>query len=237
MTNGPIALHAYEDLAEAYAALVDTKPHNAFYERPATLALLPPMAGKRALDAGCGPGVYSEWLLSRGAEVTAIDVSPKMVALAQARTRGMAHVRVADLEAPLDFLDSASFDVVLSPLVLEYVRDWRAVLREFHRVLVPGGHVVVSVTHPLFDFLYFKSDAYFDTELVSCEWRGFGHPVLMSTYRRSLQETLAPFGETGLLIERIVEPKPTEDFKAADPRHYEELMRQPCFLCIRAVKT
>jgi 2-polyprenyl-3-methyl-5-hydroxy-6-metoxy-1,4-benzoquinol methylase len=62
----PVALDAYDALAESYAALVDTKPHNAYYERPATLSLLPDVRGKRVLDAGCGPGVYSEWLASRG---------------------------------------------------------------------------------------------------------------------------------------------------------------------------
>ncbi len=38
MTDKPIALDAYETLAAAYAAAVDTKPHNAYYERPATLS-------------------------------------------------------------------------------------------------------------------------------------------------------------------------------------------------------
>lgn len=41
MSRQPIALEAYETLAESYAARVDTKPHNACYERPATLSLLP----------------------------------------------------------------------------------------------------------------------------------------------------------------------------------------------------
>ena len=67
MAGKPIALDAYETLAEAYASVVDTKPHNAYYERPATLSLLPNVNGKRVLDAGCGPGVYSEWLIERGA--------------------------------------------------------------------------------------------------------------------------------------------------------------------------
>jgi SAM-dependent methyltransferase len=236
MRNRPIAFDAYEDLANAYAAAIDTKPHNAFYERPATLALVPDVKGKRVLDAGCGPGVYSQWLLDHGAEVVALDASPRMVALAKERTGGRADVRVADLEMPLDCLSDASFDLVLSPLVLEYVRDWRAVFREFHRVLVAGGHLVVSVTHPFSDFTYFKSNAYFDIEEVSAEWSGFGRRIRMPSYRRSLEETLSPFGESGFLIERVIEPKPTAEFAAADPRHYEELMQQPCFLCIRAIK-
>ena len=36
------------------------------------------------------------------------------------------------------------------------------------------------------------------------------------------------------VTERIVEPRPTEEFARADPRHYEELSRRPCFLCVRA---
>lgn len=62
----PIALAAYETLAERYAALVDTKAANAYYERPSTLSLLPDVRGKRVLDAGCGPGSYSEWLVALG---------------------------------------------------------------------------------------------------------------------------------------------------------------------------
>jgi ubiquinone/menaquinone biosynthesis C-methylase UbiE len=64
MTDKPIALDAYETLAAAYAAVIDTKRHNAYYERPATLSLMPEVKGKRVLDAGCGTGVYSEWLIT-----------------------------------------------------------------------------------------------------------------------------------------------------------------------------
>ena len=57
MNEEPIAREAYGRLADAYAARLVTKAHNAFYDRPAVLSLLPPVQGKRVLDAGCGPGV------------------------------------------------------------------------------------------------------------------------------------------------------------------------------------
>lgn len=231
----PIALDAYETLAEAFAAKVDTKPHNAFYERPATLSLLPDVSGRRVLDAGCGPGAYSAWLLEHGATVTGFDVSPRMVELAHQRTGGRADLWVGDLAAPLSRVADASIDVVLCPLTLEYVRDWHAPLREFRRVLVPGGIVVVSVTHPFFDATYFRSTDYFATELVHAEWRGFGPHVRMPSFRRSLHDTLGPFCDIGFHITGVVEPRPTEAFRRADPRHYEELRQKPCFLCIRAV--
>ncbi|MDQ3687341.1 MAG: class I SAM-dependent methyltransferase [Acidobacteriota bacterium] len=237
MGDKPIALDAYETLAEAYAAAVDTKPHNAYYERPATLSLLPEVKGKRVLDAGCGPGVYSEWLIERGAEVVAVDASPKMVGLAKRRLGEIADVRQADLSKPLNFLVSSSFDVVLSPLVLEYIEDWGSTFAEFYRILRPAGHFVFSVTHPFFDYFYFNSSNYFETELVGSEWRGFGPVrVRMPSFRRSLGATLGPLTEAGFCLERILEPKPTEEFKEADPKHYKELSRQPCFLCVRARK-
>ena len=135
----PIAQEAYDALAEAYAALVDTKPHNAYYERPATLSLLPEVHGKRVLDAGCGPGVYAEWLADNGAEVLAIDANEKMVRLARQRLKDKVKVVQANLEQPLDFLEDGWFDMVVSPLVMDYLKEWETVFREFYRVLKAGG--------------------------------------------------------------------------------------------------
>jgi SAM-dependent methyltransferase len=233
----PVALDAYNALAEAYAARIDTKPHNAYYERPATLSLLPGVEGKAVLDAGCGPGVYSAWLVERGARVAAVDASPKMIEMARRRLGGSVDLREADLSKPLDFLSGSSFDIVISPLVLDYIKDWGPTLAEFHRVLRPGGHFIFSVGHPLFDYLYFGTDNYFDTELVGCEWRGF-EPVrvFVPGFRRPLGELLNPLMAAGFTLERVIEPRPTDEFKLADPKHYEDLSRRPGFICIRARK-
>ena len=234
----PVALHAYEELAEAYAARVDTKPHNAYYDRPATLSLLPPagVRGQRVLDAGCGPGAYAQWLVEHGAEVVALDVSPKMVGLARRRLGDRATVLQADFGRPLDFLADASFDGVLSPLALEYVQDWNAVFHEFHRLLRRPGWFVCSVGHPFADFKRHNEGNYFDIELVEEEWTGFGMPWRVRFYRRSLQDLLNPLLEAGFALDRILEPRPTEQFRLAAPKDYEELSREPGFLCVRAVK-
>jgi SAM-dependent methyltransferase len=237
MNDNPIALDTYEALADAYAAAIDTKPHNAFCERPATLSLLPDVKGKRVLDAGCGPGVYSEWLIQHGADVVALDVSPKMVNLAKQRLGMSVDVREADLSKPLSFFENSSFDIVLSPLVLDYLENWNDTLAEYYRVLRPSGHFVFSVGHPFSDFTYYKSNNYFETELVGSVWKGFKPvQIYVPCFRRSLSSILNPLIEAGFSLERIIEPKPTEEFREADPRHFEELSRQPCFLCIRVRK-
>ena len=157
MDDEPLALAAYEKLADAYAAKVDTKPHNAYYERPATLSLLPNVNGQSVLDAGCGPGVYSAWLSDHGARVVAVDVSPKMLRHAKGRVGDKAMFCRADLSGGVPFLKSGLFDVVLSALSLDYLPDWEVVFKEYHRVLRSGGNFIFSVGHPFFDFEYFKT--------------------------------------------------------------------------------
>ncbi len=54
----PVALSCYEAMAEQYAAAVDTKPYNAYYERPAVLSLLPALAGLNVLARSTIIGVH-----------------------------------------------------------------------------------------------------------------------------------------------------------------------------------
>lgn len=232
----PLAYDAYEQLAEEFAARVDTKPHNAYYDRPATLSLLPEVEGKRVLDAGCGPGAYAEWLVAHGASVVGIDASDKMVELARERLDGRAQVRCADFGKPLEFLEDASFDIVLCALALDYIENWHDVFREFHRVLRVPGYLVFSVEHPFDNFVRYKSQNYFATELVYSNWKSHGQPVRMPAYRRPIGAVVNPLLETGFMLERLLEPTPTPEFKEHDPQEYEVLCRQPGFLSVRAAK-
>jgi ubiquinone/menaquinone biosynthesis C-methylase UbiE len=235
----PVAQDAYDALAEAYAARVDTKPHNAYYERPATLSLLPDVEDKRVLDVGCGPGVYAEWLVDRGAHVVAFDANAKMVRLARerlgGRDRDRARVVQANLEQPLDFLPDDSFDIVLCPLVMDYVKDWERVFKEFYRVLREGGVLVFSMEHPYVKYDdHRETSNYFEVELVEYEWRGFGAPVRVPSYRRPLSAVVNPLVKAGFVLEWVLEPTPTEEFRRQAPEDYEGLSKSPGFMCVRA---
>jgi arsenite methyltransferase len=103
-------------------------------------------SGDRVLDVGCGPGFFVRELLEtvgpRGS-VTGVDLSPDMLAAAAGRAQGYGNVEfVQSAAAPLP-VEDASFDRALSVQVLEYVEDVPEALRELHRVLRPGGRVVV----------------------------------------------------------------------------------------------
>ncbi len=76
---------AYDRLSKDYERNVDVySGHNAYYERPAMLKLMPSdMKQLTVLDVGCAAGWYTEQLLSRGATVTAVDLSAEMVEACQ----------------------------------------------------------------------------------------------------------------------------------------------------------
>lgn len=231
MAESPVGLTSYARIGAAYGATVDEKPYNADYERPATLSLLPPLAGLRVLDMGCGNGWYAEVFVNHGAQVTAFDVSPVMAAQSQQRLGARAQVIVADLAAPLTFAATASFDLAVAALALHYVAEWTPVLREVHRVLRPGGLLVFSTHHPTADYQRHPDGSYFDVELVTEEWQDLG---MVQFYRRPLTAIAGALAAAGFVVERLLEPLPTAEFAARRPEAYARLLRFPAFLMVRA---
>ena len=118
-------------------------------EEPYVRAALGGVHGQDVLDLGCGTGRHAAWLAGAGARVTAIDFSAGMLDEARRKLSGAGCVRFLahDLHEPLP-LDDASFDAVVSGLVLEHLGDLRGFFAEAHRVLRPAGRAVVSAMHP-----------------------------------------------------------------------------------------
>jgi ubiquinone/menaquinone biosynthesis C-methylase UbiE len=103
---------------------------------------------RRILDAGCGNGRYSRFLLreaSPDALITGFDYSQQM--LARARSR-LGPGRISQVAADLTHLPYAdqSFDAVVCGWVLEHLPDPRSGLRELARVLCPGGKLLLLTT-------------------------------------------------------------------------------------------
>ncbi|TDA67099.1 MAG: class I SAM-dependent methyltransferase [Chloroflexi bacterium] len=221
----------YDAMADAYNAHVDTQPHNALYERPAVLSLLPPLAGLTVLDAGCGSGWYAQHYLEHEVKrVVCVDASEKMTAAARARLGERAQVLVADLGQSLNFATNGEYDLVVAPLVLHYLLDWLPTLREFHRVLKPNGLFVFSTHHPIMDFKLFNLPDYFATALIEDEWS----TGKVTYYHHSLSAICATLAEAGFSIERLLEPQPVPAMQASHPELYDRLMHNPWFLVIRA---
>jgi ubiquinone/menaquinone biosynthesis C-methylase UbiE len=107
----------------------------------AMLDRLGPVAGRQVLDAGCGAGEVTLELLARGARVTALDLSPGMVAVARERVKRFRPDAEAEfVVAPLERTELAesSRDLVVGKWVLHHV-DLTPSVAEVARVLRPGG--------------------------------------------------------------------------------------------------
>lgn len=224
MATDEIRYNDYDEFARAYADNNESSPFNAFYERPAILALAGDVRGLRVLDAGCGSGAHSAELIDRGAAVTGVDLSANLLGIARERLGPDVPLHQADLSQPLAFPDNA-FDLVLSALVLHYLAEWEPTLREFHRVLVRHGRVVLSTHHPLMDMRISGSDDYFGTYTYTDDWVRGGRTMRMRFWHRPLRAMLAAFAASGFRVDDIQEPEPRPELADNAPDSYRRLTR------------
>jgi SAM-dependent methyltransferase len=115
--------------------------------------------GSRVVDLGCGTGSSLRFIVAalRGGMAVGVDRAGAVLreAAATPGLAGRVSLLRADLGRPLPFA-AASFDRALCHNVLEFLPDPQLLLREVHRVLRPGGRLVLS--HSDFDTLVFASE-------------------------------------------------------------------------------
>jgi SAM-dependent methyltransferase len=151
----------------------------------------------RALENGCGVGMYAAHLAIHAGCVVGLEYDLERAALA----RGMGAQVVNAAGERLPFL-AQSFDVILSHEVLEHVVDDALAIREMLRVLRPGGRIVLFVPNRGYPF-----------ETHGIYWRGryhFGNIPLVNYLPRSLRDRLAPHV-------RVYTPRDLEELFAGLP--------------------
>ncbi|WBQ06782.1 class I SAM-dependent methyltransferase [Kribbella sp. CA-293567] len=200
----------YDDFAAAYSADNEVNLLNGHYERPAMLDLAGDVAGRRILEAGCGSAPLAAALRDRGAIVSGFDRSTAMLDLARRRLGEDADLTVADLAEPLPYA-VATFDDIVAPLVLHYLKDWTGPLTEFHRVLKPGGRLILSLNHPFVYTALNPDGNYFDVAEFSFDAEHAGHTVTYTIWHRPLQAMTDAFTAAGFRIAAISEPQIAAD--------------------------
>jgi ubiquinone/menaquinone biosynthesis C-methylase UbiE len=208
---------------------------------PAFLQMLPDIKGLRGLDIGCGEGSNTRLVRERCADMSAIDVSSRFIEHAQRlerdRPAGIAF-QVASAQA-LPFAD-ATFDFATSFMCLMDLPDHVAAFSEAHRVLKPGGFFQFSITHPCYDTPYRRNlrndrgetyaievGRYFDRIDGRIDRWLFGaaprdlksqyKPFEVPRFHRTLSEWLNMIVDAGFAIERVCEPRVSEEFARSNP--------------------
>jgi len=208
-----------------------------FINNPAFLEFIGDLVGKEVLDAGCGEGYNTRILAGRGARMTGIDVTPRMIELARAEERreprGIRYEQAS--LSDLGILGDVSFDAAVSFMALMDGPSLERAFSEIFRVLRPGGMLAFSITHPCFvtrggrwlrdeqgNKLGLVVSNYFNSESWVDRWRFADAPTEAPQYAvprfdRTLPKYVNGIIDAGFVLQRVFEPRLPEDYCRVHP--------------------
>ncbi|HEY0607689.1 MAG TPA: class I SAM-dependent methyltransferase [Herpetosiphonaceae bacterium] len=208
---------------------------------PAFFAMLPPFAGLEGLDIGCGEGHNTRLLAIRGARMTAVDIAEVFVEQASSLERehplGIDYRVASAVELP--FADER-FDFATAFMSFMDIPETDRVIAEAYRVLKPGGFLQFSIAHPCFDTPHRRNlrdpggvtyaievgDYFQNRDGEINEWLFSAAPPEVTQgltkfriprFTRTLSQWINLLIASGFVIERIEEPRPSDEVVAARP--------------------
>ena len=220
---------------------------NNLFELPTLFSLLPELKGKSVLDLGCGSGERCMDYLKRGAaRVTGIDISKKMLAVAQSEN---SDPNITYLHMPMEEIGSLNdvFDVVISSLALHYVDDFAGVVKDVYRLLSDGGIFLFSQEHPLATCYSGSGDRWTRDENGKKLFANIANYCVekrndskwfvegVQRYHRMFSTIVNTLADAGFKILKMAEPYPTEEIVQKYPEYYD-LYHKPDFLFVKAAK-
>ncbi|GIF45796.1 methyltransferase family protein [Asanoa ferruginea] len=144
----------WDTIADWYASQLSTGSPMHGFARDVLLAALPQdMSGARVVDLGCGEGIVTRAVAARGATVTGVDPTKRLVEHARSieRATPCGVTYAVDDGTVLTTLEDSSADWVTAGLSLNNIPDLEAAVRSVRRVLAPGGQLVFTIPHPCFE--------------------------------------------------------------------------------------
>ena len=220
---------------------------NNLFELPTLFSLLPDLEGKKVLDLGCGSGERCIDYLKKGAaSVTGVDISEKMLAVAEAENNDP---RITYLKMPMEEIGSIDdeFDVVISSLAFHYVEDFGGVVANVYRLLRDGGIFLFSQEHPLATCYSGKGDRWTRDENGKKLYANIADYCVerrndstwfvegVQRYHRMFSTIVNTLCDAGFRILKMAEPYPTEELVRKYPEYYD-LYHKPDFLFVKAAK-
>lgn len=232
---------------EGYKKIRDNEVNaNNLFEIPALFSMMPELRGKRVLDLGCGFGEHCRRFVECGAEkVVGVDISEKMLEVANIENSDK---KITYLNMPMEEISQLSdrFDIVISSLAFHYVEDFDGVIRNVYEMLDENGVFIFSQENPLCTchsggdrWTRDKNGNKLHLNLADYGIEGERESVWfvdnVKKYHRTFSTIVNALIETGFIIEKMIEPLPTDELLGKYP-DYKDLLHKPDFLLIRVRK-
>lgn len=235
----------YDAIAEWYDASIRGGSLIHDLVLPALLALAGDVSGQHICDLACGQGVVARQLARQGAAVLGVDLSPKLLAIAQryedAVPLGITYRR--DDAQQLTSVGNAACDGVVCNMALMDISDIEAVFQAVHRILRPCGWFILSMTHPCF---LTPASGWHDAAdgTISRVVRGYfteglwrsdnpsGVRGQVGAYHRTVSTYINALHDSGLTLDQMKEPRALGTMAERLPGY----MEVPAILLIRCKK-
>lgn len=218
---------------------------------PEQVAICGDVGELRLLDVGCGNGYFAREMAQRGARVTAIDISPRMIEHALQRERAAPlgiDYRVGNAAELAEHFEAESFDMAASCVALQDMPEPATVLRGIRSLLRPGGRFVASIVHPCGDTphriwehdaaghkRWLCIDRYFDRGPIEHVWRRWAYDFVTTALHATLEDWLEWILGAGFRLRALREPRPSEQAIRARP-DLEDAGRVPYYLIFDLVR-
>lgn len=225
---------------------------------PAFMGFVGKVDGLEVLDGGCGEGTSSRVLARANARVSAVDLSSEMIANASsfegAEPLGIEYHQASVEKMP--FPDER-FDLVTSWMALSDMSCYAAAMKEFARVLKPGGRLIFCIRHPCYftsrmavvrrskaetPFLlvgdYFRETPWMEKWSFAGGNQEAGGQVSFSNIRfpYTLSDCINGVLEAGLSLRELREPRPSEELCNQLPRLWFWNKQAALYLFVSAAK-
>lgn len=242
--------HVRKAWDNASAAWVDFVRTGKDYTRdglnnPATFDLIGDVKGLVVLDLACGEGYNTRFLAKRGAKVTGVDFSERLIEYARIEEESeKLGIQYCILDAAhLKGLADSYFDLVTCFMALQDIENCGKAMSEVSRVLKLGGRFVFSIPHPCFERIRLngkKIDAasrYFEETKYLIEWNmeRLSTPFRTITFHRTLTDYFDALYSNNLHVSRLVEPRLTEQACKRYP-YLQDALQRPQSVIIESVK-
>ena len=208
---------------------------------PSVLELLADCDRRKVVDLGCGTGALTEKIASQSSNVVGVDLSTRSIALARQDFghHGNMEFYAGTAEEFADERDKPDFTAAVAAMTLMDCLDLSSFVDATARLIVPGGHFVVTITHPYFWPRYWGYDSadwfnYHDERVIENRFRISNETSdhITTHVHRPLSSYVNSLSDTRFSIDRMIEPFPDEH----DRERFPVPWTFPRFLAFRAQK-